>query len=323
MNRILKTFAIASLLATPFVHADGVYPNRAVTIVVPYSAGQIDVFTRALAKGLSDEWKQPVVVDNRAGGNEVVGADAVARAAPNGYTILIGTESSYILNPLLFKKLSYNPDTQLAPVSIAVRAPFIFLASPGTAANNLKEFVEMARSRAGNPVRYGSSGAGGVTHLPYAKLARDNKLELIHIPYKGGAAVLQDLMGNTIESALLGAGLVAPHVKAGKVKALAVSATMRISAMPDVPTMEEQGIADINAGYILGVSVPMGTPQAVIQKIETTVRKVVTTPEFKAAYIEPMGFSAIGSTPKAFFDYIQEEKPRARARIQDAGIEQQ
>ncbi len=323
MNRILKTLAVTGLLAATLAQADDAYPNRAVTIVVPYSAGQIDVFTRALAKGLSDEWKQPVVVDNRAGGNEVVGADAVARAAPNGYTILIGTESSYVLNPLLFKKLSYNPDTQLVPVSIAVRAPFIFLASPNSAANTLKEFVEMARGRTGNPVRYGSSGAGGPTHLPYAKLARDNKLELIHVPYKGGGAVLQDLMGNTIESALLGAGLVAPHIQAGKVKALAVSASTRIPALPDVPTMEEQGIADINAGYILGLSVPTGTPQAVIQRIETTVRKVVNTPEFKAAYVEPMGFTAIGSTPKAFFDYIQEEKPRARARVLDAGIEPQ
>lgn len=322
MKSFIRTIALSGLLASSLAHAND-FPTRPVTLVVPYSAGQIDVFSRALAKGLSEEWKQPVIVENKAGGNEVVGADFVARAAPNGYTIAIGTESTYILNPLLFKKLPYDPDKQLSPVTIAVRAPFIFLANPASSANTMKDFIELARKRNSDPVRYGSSGAGGVTHLPYAKLARDNKLELIHVPYKGGADVLQDLMANRTESALLGAGLVAPHIKAGKVKALAVSASERIAALPDVPTMQEQGVTDINAGYILGLSVPTGTPSAIIKKIQTSVNKVVNTPEFKAAYVEPMGFSAIGSTPEAFAEYIRDEKPRARARVMDAGLEQQ
>ena len=322
MNHLLKAFVLTGLLAASLARADN-FPSRPVTLVVPYSAGQVDVFSRALAKAMSDEWKQAVIVENKAGGNEVVGADAVARAAPNGYTILVGTESAYVLNPLLFKKLTYNPDTQLAPVSIAVRAPFIFLANPASPANTMKDFVELAQKRSNDPIRYGSSGTGNPTHLPYAKLARDQKLQLIHVPYRGGAAVLQDLMANTIESALLGAGLVAPHIKSGKVKALAVSSPERISALPDVPTMQEQGLEDINAGYILGLSVPTGTPPAVIQKIQATVRKIVTTPEFKAAYVEPMGFTAVGSTPKVFADYIRDEKPRAQARVRDANIEPQ
>lgn len=297
------------------------FPSQPVTIVVPYSAGQIDVFTRALAKGLADEWKQPVIVDNRAGGNEAVGADIVARAAPTGYTILIGTEASYVLNPLLFKKLSYNPQTQLAPVSLVVRAPLVFLAGPRSAANSMKEFVDMAKSRTNDPVRYGSSGVGGVTHLPYAALARDHGLTLVHVPYKGGAAVMQDLVANHIESALLGAGLVAESVKLGRLKALGVSAPKRISALPNVPTLEEQGIPDINAAYILGLAVPTGTPADVIDKIAATARKVVSTPEFRAAYLEPMGFSAVGSDPKEFADYLRQERPRAEQRVKDSGAQ--
>lgn len=321
MKSITKALALTALLSAPLAHASPDFPNRPVTIVVPYSAGQIDVFSRALAKGMADEWKQAVIVDNRAGGNEMVGAAAVAHAPPNGYTILIGTEASYVLNPLLFKKLSYNPDTQLATVSLVVRAPLVFLASPGSKANTLKEFIEVAKKRSNDPVRYGSSGVGGVTHLPYAGLARDHGLQFIHAPYKGGAAVMQDLLANHVESALLGAGLVAPNVKAGKLKALAVSSPTRISALPDVPTMEEQGIPDINAAYILGLAVPTGTPQDVIEKIAATARKVVSTPAFRAATLEPMGFTAVGSDAKAFADYLRQERPRAEQRIKDSGAQ--
>ncbi|ODU62353.1 MAG: hypothetical protein ABT05_07715, partial [Lautropia sp. SCN 66-9] len=272
MSFISKAGIVLGLLGAHLACAAADFPSQPVTIVVPYSAGQIDVFTRALAKGLTDEWKHPVIVDNRAGGNEAVGADVVARAAPTGYTILIGTEASYVLNPLLFKKLSYNPQTQLAPVSLLVRAPLVFLASPKSAANSMKEVVDMAKSRGRDPVRYGSSGVGGVTHLPYAGLARDHGLTLIHVLYKGGAAVMQDLLAGHIESALLGAGLVSESFKAGKLKALAVSAPKRISALPNVPTIEEQGIPDINAIYTLGLAVPVGTPQDVIDKIAATAR---------------------------------------------------
>jgi tripartite-type tricarboxylate transporter receptor subunit TctC len=322
MKVACKSVIIACALAACGTSFAGSFPDRPVTLVVPYSAGQIDAFARALAKGMSDAWKQPVIVDNRGGGNEVVGADAVARSAPTGYTILIATEATYILNPILFKKLPYLPE-KLTPVSITVMSPFVVMGSPSNPANTMKELVEQARNRTSDPVKYGSVGQGSLTHLPFAKLALDNKIELLHIPYKGGAAVITDLMGSTIDVALMGAGIAAPQVKAGKIKPLGVASPERIDVLPDVPTLKEQGFPDFSVKYILGLSVPAGTPPSVIRTIEETSRKVVTAPEFRLAFLTPMGYTAVGSTPQAFADYLKDEKPRLKAQIDQAGIKPQ
>ena len=319
LQKVLAPLCLS--LASMLAFGSDDYPSKPVTIVVPYSAGQVDVFTRALAKGLSEEWKQPVIVDNRPGGNEVVGADTVSKAAPNGYTILIGTEASYLLNPLLFKKLTYNPEKQLAPITLAVQAPLVFLASASSKANTMKEFIELAKSRKGDPIRYGSSGVGGVTHLPYANLSREHGLTLIHAPYKGGGAVMQDLLAGHIESALLGAGLVAPSIKAGKLKALAVSGTTRTLALPDVPTFTEMGIPDIGAVYTLGLAVPTGTPQTIVNKIAQDVKKVLAKPGFRETNLDPFGFTAIASDPQGFANYLRTNRPLQERLVKDSGAE--
>ncbi|MBK1779693.1 tripartite tricarboxylate transporter substrate binding protein [Advenella sp. WQ 585] len=301
--------------------AENTYPTKPVSMVVPYSAGQIDVFTRALAKGLSEEWKQPLIVENRGGANEAIGSEYVTRAAPDGYTILIATEAAYTLNPMLFKKMTHDPEKQLAPVTMVAKAPFVVVVPASSKANTMQEFIAMAKERSKtDPIRYGSSGVGGVNHLPYITLSAQHNLEMIHVPYKGGAAVLQDVMAGHVESAMLGAGIVSQNLKSGHMKALAVSADERLKELPDVPTFKELGLPDIQANYYLGLAVPTGTPQAVIDKIAETTKKVILTKEFKSTYLDPFGFTAIGSGPKELATYQQKDKAMQSVRIKASGV---
>lgn len=320
LSKYILPFCLCLTPVAGFAQAN--YPEKPVTLVVPYSAGQIDVFTRALAKGLSEKWKQSVIVENRGGANEAIGSEHVSRAHPNGYTILIATEAAYTLNPMLFKKMTHDPEKQLTPVTMVAKAPFVVVAAGNSKANTMKEFIEMARQRsASDPVRYGSSGVGGVNHLPYVTLANQHGLEMIHVPYKGGAAVLQDVMAGHVESAMLGAGIVAQNLNNGKMKALAVSADERLTELPNVPTFKELGLPDIKATYYLGLSVPAGTPEAIINKIAADTKAVISTDSFKKTYLDPFGFTAVGSTPQELAAYQLSDKKLQAVRIKSSGAQ--
>lgn len=310
----LATCALAAL-------SQEVFPSKPVTIIVPYPpGGAVDTFVRALADGLKLEWKAGVVTENKPGGNEVVGASALAQARPDGYTIMASTEAASILNPLLFKKLPYDPEKQLTPVSILVRAPLVLAVPASSPANTLKEFIDMARTRAANPVRYGSAGAGGTGHLPFIQLASDHQLQLIHAPYRGAGPMLQDLLGGHVEAGLLGSAVAEPHIKSGKLKGLAVTADHRLASLPMVPTYKEAGVPDINATFIIALSAPAGTLAPVVDAIAKAARKVLQNPEFQAKTLNPFGFVAVGSDAATFADYIRREVPVQKKRIDVGGV---
>jgi tripartite-type tricarboxylate transporter receptor subunit TctC len=319
----LMRFAACLCLALASIgsFAQDRYPSKLVTIIVPYPpGGALDGFTRALAEGLRQEWKQQVIVDNKPGANEIIGASALAKAHPDGHTLMVSTEATAILNPLLFKKLPYDPEKQIAPVSMLVKAPLVFTVPASSPANTMKQFIEMAKARSGDPVRYGSAGAGGTGHLPFIAFAQDHQLVLIHVPYKGAGPLTQDLLGGHVEAGLLGTAVVEPHIKSGKLKGLAVSADKRLASLPSVPTYTELGIPDIDSTFIIALSAPAGTPRDVLDGIASTARKIMSTPEFQAKTLDPFGFVAVGSDPAGYAAYIKQQIPIQKKRVEAGGI---
>jgi tripartite-type tricarboxylate transporter receptor subunit TctC len=314
--------ALAVAVCSVLAQAQEPFPSRPLMLIVPYPpGGAVDAFARALADGLKQEWKTPVVIDNKPGANEVVGATALAKAKPDGYTVMASTEAASILNPLLFKKLPYDADKEIAPVSILVKAPLVLAVPANSPANSLKEFIEMARARgASNPVRYGSAGAGGTGHLPFVQLATDHRLSLIHAPYRGAGPMLQDLLGGHIEAGLLGTAVAEPQLKSGKLKGLAVTADKRLASLPTVPTYRELDIPDINSTFIVALSAPAGTPSDVIAAIGQAARRVLQSPGFQARTLDPFGFVAVGSDAATFADYIRQQRVAQKRRIDSAGI---
>ncbi|MCZ4314848.1 tripartite tricarboxylate transporter substrate binding protein [Comamonadaceae bacterium G21597-S1] len=319
LQKLLAGIAVAACAFTAV--AQDVFPQKTVTIIVPYPpGGAVDTFVRALSEGLRQEWKAGVVIENKPGGNEVIAASALAQARPDGHTIMASTEAASILNPLLYKKLPYDPAKQIMPVSILVRAPLVLAVPANSPASSLREFIDMARARSANPVRYGSAGAGGTGHLPFIQLASDHQLQLIHAPYRGAGPLLQDLLGGHIEAGLLGSAVAEPHIRAGKLKGLAVTADSRLASLPMVPTYQEAGVPDINSTFIIALSAPAGTPAQVVEAIARASRKVLLNSEFQAKTLNPFGFVAVGSDPASFADYIRREVPVQKKRIETGGI---
>lgn len=311
--------AAALILGTSLTHGQN-FPSGPVTIVLPYPASQVDSFTRLLAKGLADEWHQPVLVDNRPGANEIIAADRVTKARPDGLTLFLGTEAAYLLNPLLYRKLPYSP-SQLTPVSMLVRAPLVLVVRSTLPVSTLKDFVEFARGKGSQGVSYGSPGVGGLGHLPFVALSRDQGINLLHVPYRGGSAVMADLIAGHVDASLMGPGITDPEVKVGRIKALAISSDRRSPVLPNVPTFEELGVKDIGASYFLGLSVPAGTPQAIVDKIAADSRKVVSTQAFKDTMLDPFGFTLIASTPVEFANQLTIQQPVWQQRVKDSGVQ--
>jgi tripartite-type tricarboxylate transporter receptor subunit TctC len=303
----------ATFAATPF-------PDKTVRIVVPYPAGgPFDSLLRGMAKELGEAWKQPVIIDNRPGGNEVIGANIVAKSPADGYTLLATSESGIMLNAMLFSKLPYNPEKDLAPVSRLVQVPMVLVVPATFPANTLKEFIEVARNRNANPVNYGSSGVGGATHLPLAMLAKVNGLNMTHVPYKGAAPLVQDMMGGQIELAAVAASVVEQHIKSGKLKGLAVSAPSRLASLPQVPTFSETGVKDVQAEFMIGLAAPIGTPNEVVEQIAEKVRQILVAPAFKSKFLDPFSFAAVGSSPAEFKQYLVKDRVIQAERVKASG----
>lgn len=323
MNAFVKIAASAVLaLSQLAAHAADAFPSRPVTIIVPYSAGgPIDALMRGVAERLRQAWKQTVIIDNKPGANEIIGAVALAKGAPDGYTLLASTESTILLNPLLYKKLPYDPSRQFTNVSLLARSPLVFTVPASSPVNSIEEFVALARKRQAEPMRYGSTGIGGPTHLPFESLAHDNKIALTHVPYKGGMPVMQALLAGEVDAGTIGSSMIEQHVKSGKLKALAVSADARLASLPGVPTFSETGVRDINATYILGLMAPAGTPDAIKARIARDIREVLLSPEFQSKNLEPFGFQAVGSSPAEFDDYLRREVPTQKRRVELSGVQ--
>ncbi len=307
MSRFKKLFAALALACAPAVALAQAYPAKPVRLVVPYSpGGGADNAARILATRLSATLGQTVVIDNRPGGSGMIGAQAVAQAEPDGYTVLYDA-SAYAVNPAL-RKMAFDPAKDLLPVSLAVTVPNIFVVPANAPYKSEQEFVDYARKNPGK-LTYASYGAGSAAHLIGELLKNQAGIDLLHVPYKGGAPALTDLMGGQVDSYFSNAASGMSYVKSGKLRALAVTSARRMPAMPDVPTLAESGFKDFEVLEWNGFFVPRGTPKDVVARLAKEVQAAVKDPATREK-LQGLGLDPVGSTPEEFGKFVQSEMTR-------------
>jgi tripartite-type tricarboxylate transporter receptor subunit TctC len=285
------------------------WPAKPVTIVVPFApGGGTDIGTRIVAQKLSTMWGQSVVVDNRGGAGGNLGLDIVARAKPDGYTLLTGNVGTQSINPTLYKKLSYNPDTAFTPIGLFAELPFVLAATNSLPANNVREFVALAKASP-DKFSYASSGNGGSPHLSAETFKIATGTKILHIPYKGGGAAMTDLISGNVHLLFASVLELSGHIKAGKVKALAISSKQRVAALPDVPTLEEAGVTGAESGSWLALLAPAGTPPDVVSKISKDLQQVLAMPDVQQQLLA-QGAVAKGGTPTDLTNLVAADRKR-------------
>ncbi len=289
-------------------------------LVVPYPPGApVDALARGLAETLSPIWGQPVLVETRAGANEIVAATAVAKAPPDGHVLLLATDAAYTQNALLYDKLPYDARRDLTPVSRVVLVNMVLIVRGDLPAPTLREFVALMK-REGRERHYASAGAGGTTHLAMESFKQEAGFELRHVAYKGIAPAMQDLLGGSMDALFAGASAAMGHLGSGRVRVLAVSGARRSFALPDVPTFAESGYPGTQASFYLGLAAPAGTPNAIIERIGADVRKAVLDRTFLARFVQPFAYEPIGDTPSEFAEFLKRDVEANTKRIRALGL---
>ncbi len=313
------TLCAGTLFGSAAVLAQG-YPTKPVRVIVPYPAGgATDFFARTVFTRMSEGLGQQVLVENRPGAGTAIGASEVARATPDGYTLLLGDAGTFAFNPSLYKKLSYNPVKDFAPISLTGRFALILAVNPTTMpVKSLKEFVEMVKRNPGK-IDYGAPGPGAPLHLAMELFRKTADLNMIPIPYKGGADAMADVIGGRIPTMFLDIASGLPQVKGGKVRAIAVASEKRVAALPDLPTVGEQGYPGFEAWAWQGFVAPAGTPRPVIARLNSEFAKVMADPVVQRRLAES-GFEPQVSTPEQFTAYMTSEIAKWEKVIRDSNI---
>jgi tripartite-type tricarboxylate transporter receptor subunit TctC len=293
------------------------YPSRPIRIVVPFSpGGAVDGPTRAVAQELAKRLKQQVIIDNKPGAGATIGSAEVAKAAPDGYTLLLASQTNAI-SATLYTKLNFAPIDDFVGISLIGREPGVLVVHPSFPAQTVAELVAYAKARPGQ-VNYASSGNGSGQHLFMAQFASMAGLQLTHVPYRGSGQATTDLLGGTVPMAMPGtAGMVA-HIKAGKLRALAVSGATRSPQLPEVPTLAEAGVPGYAANVWLGLMAPKGTPAAIIDRLQREIKAALAAPEVKA-YFKDAGIEMAGSTAAEMDTFFREERDRWARVIKETG----
>ena len=307
----MKALSILAFVLTAFagLSAQAEYPDRPVTVIVPFPpGGASDMTARLLTKKLAERVGQSVVVDNRGGANGSIGAAALKQAKPDGYTFLVGSIGVFGINPSLFKDLRYDPLTDFDLLSVAVRTPNVLVANPGFPANTVAELVEYLKK---NPdkVTFASSGTGSSDHLTAALFLQKTGTTGIHVPYKGGGPAISDLISGHANVSFQNLGAIAQHVKSGKLKALGVTSAARAPALPEVPTMADAGVKDLEVYSWQAAAAPKGLPADVRKKLEAELIASATAPDIKAQF-EAVGFEVVASNGDEFAKFLTGEIAR-------------
>ena len=309
-------FALAATVLSTSVFAQ-TWPSDTVTVVVPWPAGgPSDIAARPLAKGLTTTLGKSFVIDNRGGGGGNIGSAAVTRANPDGQTMLITSSAPIVINPSLYKKMAFNPATDLIPVTNLLRAPLVLVAHPSVPAKNVKELLALIKSKNGQ-FSYASAGNGTPQHLTGEIFRGATKLDMVHVPYKGSAPAISDLLGGHIPIMFDSTIAIMPHIKSGKVKPIAISGNKRSPLLPDVPTFAEAGLP-IESYAWYGMFVPAKTPKAVVDKINAETQKVMKSPDFQRVLADT-GTEYVGDTPENFAKFVQAETTKWSKVVKDSG----
>ena len=317
MKLLFKTLLALTGLIVSVAWGQADYPNKPIRMIVPFPPGGVtDIVARTVSVKLSAELGQPIVVENRAGASGAIGAELGARAAPDGYTLIMGNISTLGINPITFVKLGYDPVTSFDPISLVAVQPLLITVHPGVAAKNLAELVQLAKSQPGQ-LNYGTAGSS--IHLAVEQFNSLAGIRMNHIAYKGSAPAITDLVGGQIQVLFDPFSSIYPLVAAGKIRALAVTTEKRAAAAPQLQTVAEQGYAGFDVSSWQGIVVPAGTPKPVIQRLHRGLVTVMASPEVKDKFAQ---YSAVAtaSTPEQFAAYIKEELIRWQKVAQQAGV---
>ncbi len=306
---------LSLLLAAPV--AAQTYPNKPVRVVVPYPpGGPTDIVARVLFQQVSEETGQQFLVDNRAGAGGNIGAEIVAKSPADGYTLLIGT-TAHAINMSLFKNLNYDVQKDLAPVSLLTQGPLVLVAHPQFPANSVKEVIELAKNKTGG-LNFASSGNGQSTHLSAELFNAMAGIKMSHVPYKGSAPALTDVMSGQVDVMFDTTLSAMPFVKAGKLKALGLTSPVRSPAAPDVPTIAESGLPGYEVFAWNGVLVPAGTPKVIIQQLNDQIRKAMLLPQVKDKF-SAQGFAASWNSPENFGSFLKNEVDKWTRTVKASG----
>jgi len=316
-RRTLLAAAALALAAPTWAQS---FPTKPVKLVVPYPAGgPIDGVARGLAERLQRLWGQPVVVDNRGGAKEIIAGDLTAKSPADGYTILLGADPTFSGNPFLFKKLPFNPFTDLVPITRVVNVNMAFIVPGGLPVNTLKEFVALIKANP-NKYNYGSAGAGGPTHVQVDAFLRQEDLQMTHVAYKGIAPAAQDVLSGQVQAMVAGSSAATPHIPSGKMKVLAINGPKRAKALPNVPTFAEAGFPNTEMYFYLGLTAPKGVPKAIVDQIAADTRKVLADQSFVEKTLDVFGFDPISETPEQFAEFLKRDRALAEKKIRPANV---
>ncbi len=298
----------------------GAFPNRPIRIVVPYApGGTTDIVGRRMAQRMSELLGQPVVVENRTGGNTAIGAEAVAKSAPDGHTLLFTNDATYVANPVLFPKLSYNVQRDFTPVGSVTYVALALVVNGAAPFSSMKEMAAYMKGR--NDLSYGSFGSGSQPHLMGEMLKKLTGANLVHVPYKGAGPAVTDVLGNQILLTFPAFPTIQGHVSAGKLKVLAVSGDKRVPLVPDVPTFAEAGFKEMDMGAWYGFLAPAGTPREIVARLNATINTILAERDFVEKYMTSQGMAPMGGTPEQMGNLIRAETQRTAEYVKKSGAQ--
>jgi tripartite-type tricarboxylate transporter receptor subunit TctC len=295
------------------------YPEKPVRLIVPFSAGSaVDTLARIPAQKLSELWGHQVVVDNRVGANGIIGTEAAAKAPADGYTLVLANDAGLATSPALYPKLPYDPLRDFAPIALAVSIPVVLVVNASFPASSVKELVSQAKANPGK-IHYASGGNGSAQHLPMEMFKLTSGIDLVHVPYKGLGPAFNDVVGGQIPVMFAGMSNVFPHLKSGRIRALAIGSAKRSGAMPDVPTMQEAGVAGFDYAAWAGFLAPAGVSPLIIDRVNSDLRKVLGMPDVRDKLVA-LGFEVSPGTPQEFGAKIEREIAKVAKVVKEAGI---
>jgi len=318
--QVVNAIALAMSLCAVNVMAQADFPNKPITIVVPYSPGGVsDAIGRGVAQKLSQDLKTQVVVDNKAGGNTLIGATYVAKSNPDGYTLLLTAEATLTLNPLIYAKLPYDVDKNFAPIIAIAQVPQSLVISSKLGIGNYQDFVAYAKKNAGK-VSYATLGVGSTAHLNFEMFQRTVGLSMQDIPFKGASVAINDLMGGHVDAMIVSTGLIAGQAKSGQLRVLASAGNKRSPLLPDVPTFQEVGISNFYPSSWFALLAPAGTPQDVIQKLNVSVNKILKDEALNSSLFDKFSLEKMGDSSESLRTLIRGDTQRMVPIVRDLGI---
>jgi tripartite-type tricarboxylate transporter receptor subunit TctC len=319
MHRLARIFLVFVIAVAPGIAFAQAYPSKALRLIVPFPAGgPADLFGRALAQGMSVNLGQPVVIENRAGAGGLIGVDAAAKSAPDGYTLALNSASVVSIAPYSMDKMPFDPRKDLALITTVVRVPEVLIVHPSVPAKNLDELIAYAKANP-NKINFASAGSGSITHLAVELLKVEAKVEMVHVPYKGAAPAVTDLLGGQVQMAILDVPVVLQHIRSGKLRAIVMASGQRASSLPDVPSTVEAKYPKVNSDNWYGLVAPSATPAAVLKRIHEAATTALRSPDIVEQYAK-VSAVAIPSTPEEYSAYLTSEQAKWGAVVKAIGF---